>query len=86
MSIELNMNWDQNFKVHPCIQSERPEQIEKGIPVLLRLPSLARKHWQDISQQSAHMQGCSYPNHSLQSSCFPHSHAEICIFWGAIAS
>lgn len=46
-------------------------QIEKGIPVLLRLPSLARKHWKDISQQSAHMQGCSYPNHSLQSSCFP---------------
>lgn len=38
--------------------------------MLLSLASLTRKQWQDISQQPAHVQGCSYPNQVFS----PHSH------------
>lgn len=54
MCIELKVNRDQNFKVHPYTQSERPEQMQKGVPVLLSLASLTRRQWQKLSQQPAH--------------------------------
>lgn len=47
---ELKVNRDQNFKVRPRTQNERPEQIQKGVPVVLSLASLTRKQWQDILQ------------------------------------
>lgn len=63
----MKTNRDRVLKLYPYLQSERhflikPEQTHKGVTMLLSLASLTRKQWQDISQQPAHVQGCSYPN------------------------
>lgn len=61
----MKATWDWVLKVLPYLWSERhfllrPEQTHKGVTILLSLASLARKQWQDISQQCAVRWTCSH--------------------------